>query len=99
MATRKRKANRSRKSRQHGGSIKDKAQKVLKDNNIALKTFMTELYQQKSEKTIDGVIFKVNKKADRYFDIFDLYLYAKPAGLFSKYEEIEKVDFGSGSLM
>ena len=98
MTTRKAKANRSRRTRQRGGSIKDKAQKVLKDNNIALKTFMTELYTQKSEKTIDGVVFKVNKKADRYFDIFDLYLYAKPTGLFSKYEEITKVDFGSGSL-
>ena len=94
------KANRTRRFRMRGGSIKEKAQQVLKDNKIELRAFMTELYKNKSEKTIDGLVFKVDKKAERYFDIFDLYLYAKPkSGLFSKYEEIEKVDFGSGSLM
>jgi hypothetical protein len=86
-------------TRQRGGSIKEKALKALKDNSIDLRDFMSDLYQNKSEKTINGIVFKVNKKAERYFDIFDLYLYAKPnTGLFSKYEEIAKVDFGSGSF-
>jgi hypothetical protein len=97
--TRKSLKRRTNKTRQRGGSIKEKAEQVLKDNSINLRSFMTELYKNKSEKTIDGVVFKVTKKAERYFDIFDLYLYAKSKnGLFSKYEEIAKVDFGSGSF-
>jgi hypothetical protein len=96
----KKQANRTRRFKQRGGSIKEKALNALKANNINLRNFMTELYQEKKTQTIDGVVFKVIKKQERYFDIFDLYLLAKPAtGLFSTYEEIEKVDFGSGSLM
>lgn len=94
-----RRSNRSRKYRQRGGSIRDKALKVLEDNKIDVGAFMTELYVNKTEKTVDGIVFKVVKKADRYFDIFDLYLMAKSKGAFlSSWEEIMKVDFGSGSL-
>jgi hypothetical protein len=83
---------------QHGGTFSEKALAVLKSNNLELRAFMSELYQQKGTKTVDGIVFKVIKKADRYFDIFDLYLLAKTNGLFSTYQEIIKVDFGSGSL-
>lgn len=83
---------------QHGGTFSEKALAVLKNKNIELRGFMSELYQQKGTRTVDGIDFKVIKKADRYFDIFDLYLLAKTSGLLSTYQEITKVDFGSGSL-
>jgi len=94
----------SRKSRtykQYGGTFKDDALEVLKKNNIVdaeLRNFMTDLYKNKTTKTVDNIIFKVIKKEERYFDIFNLYLMAKKGGLFSSFEEIMKVDFGSGSL-
>jgi hypothetical protein len=48
---------------------------------------------------VGGIDFKVIKKNERYFDIFDLYLLGKKArNSSSEYEEIIKVDFGSGSL-